>query len=107
MTVRGEDRGLALVSIFAEPDPTLLSASHGTLNVCHYQGYNDLHVVDVRSIQSLIAMVPFPTTPDEAAQNKYAESYYIVEKLFLASNIVGRQQEGASEEAQSDSEEEE
>ena len=49
---------LAVISVYSEPDPELLIASHGTLISCNYLGDSSLQVIDVSCIQSVVAMVP-------------------------------------------------
>ena len=49
---------LALVSLFSDPDPTLLRLSVNTLWSCEYQGDAALRFIDIRSIQAVVAMVP-------------------------------------------------
>lgn len=57
--IGGISKALALVSIYSAPDEYLLRHSHSTLLVCRYQS-EVLFVIDVKSILSVVAMVPFP-----------------------------------------------
>ena len=49
---------LAVISQYSKPDSNLLSTSHGTFTSCQYFGDGSLVVVDVFSIESVVAMVP-------------------------------------------------
>ena len=55
-----ETRGFALVSPYSPPNKYLLHISHDTLVVCRYEGDATLWAIDVKSILSVVAMVPFP-----------------------------------------------
>ena len=50
---------LAVLSVYSEPDPGLLAASHGTLIRCDYLGDTSLQVIDVDHIQSVVSMIPY------------------------------------------------
>ena len=67
---------LALVSLFSERDEDLFQASHCTVWSCQYQGCDRLLVVDVKSIISVVAMVPYH-------QEQHVLQYVLVEKLGL------------------------
>ena len=49
---------LAVISVYSEPNPTLLKESAGTVLACQYCGDSSLVVVDFGSIISVVAMVP-------------------------------------------------
>jgi hypothetical protein len=51
---------LALLSMFSPPDQAILEESHHTVYLCHYAigGAAALTVVDVKSIKSVVSMVP-------------------------------------------------
>ncbi|KAF8869902.1 hypothetical protein CPB84DRAFT_1693643 [Gymnopilus junonius] len=49
---------LAVLSVYSEPDPELLAASHGTFISCRYLGDSSTQVIDVRHIKAVVAMVP-------------------------------------------------
>jgi hypothetical protein len=49
---------LAMISVYSEPNPDLLTVSHGTFASCQYFGDNALIVVDVLCLESVVAMVP-------------------------------------------------
>lgn len=55
---QGQEMTLAVVSMYSEPNPILLAASHGTFVSCQYLGDNALAVIEVSCIESVIAMVP-------------------------------------------------
>lgn len=68
----------ALVLFYSPPEEYFLQLSHGTLVVCRYQTENVLQVIDIRSILSVVAMIPFPFTV-----NGHSDYYYMVEKIGL------------------------
>lgn len=49
---------LAVLSVYSDPDPELLTASHGAFISCNYLGDSSLQVIDVYRIQSVVSMVP-------------------------------------------------
>jgi hypothetical protein len=86
-----ENRALALVSVYSPPIPELLALSHGTLWASRYQGSNAFRVINVKSVLSVVAMVPL---------NAVEGHFFVVEKLgldvaFLGGGIV--ENNGANE----------
>ncbi|EGO03229.1 hypothetical protein SERLA73DRAFT_119031 [Serpula lacrymans var. lacrymans S7.3] len=80
MQNNSEKRPVALVSFYSEPHNTLLKASFGTVWSCTSQGDSSLHVVSIKAILSVVAMVPhtpFPTS------NDVTERFFVVEKPGL------------------------
>ena len=68
----------ALVSLYGPPDPDLLSDSFNTLWACTYSGAENLSVIAVKSILSVVSVQPLPTVdgdPDGL--------FFIVEKSGL------------------------
>ncbi|KAJ7156577.1 hypothetical protein C8R43DRAFT_883855, partial [Mycena crocata] len=57
--INGDMRTLALMSPYSRPNPKLLAASSNTLWVCETTGETPLQVVDVKSMYSVVGMVPF------------------------------------------------
>jgi hypothetical protein len=53
-----------MVTLFSEPDPYWLQESHQTYRLCRKGGDDDVVVVPVQDLRSLIAMIP-----DESQQN--------------------------------------
>ncbi|KAM6489411.1 hypothetical protein JOM56_015128 [Amanita muscaria] len=90
----------AMVVTYSNPHPDFLSASHSTLWVTRNLGNLGLHVVDAKSIQSVVAMVPFVLKEEETncldSFNKYKDCVCMVEKPFLA--IVSIHEELGQEE---------
>ncbi|CDO72558.1 hypothetical protein BN946_scf184983.g41 [Trametes cinnabarina] len=91
--VIGEDtHTLAMVSQFSTPDIEILQESAKTLMVCNYQGDDALRVIRATEITSVVAMVPLPMTPAEAAEpgshKRYATRYFVVEKMGLDITIL-------------------
>ncbi|KJA14969.1 hypothetical protein HYPSUDRAFT_149723, partial [Hypholoma sublateritium FD-334 SS-4] len=70
---------LAVISVYSEPDPTLLKESAGTVVACRYRGDSSLVVIDFTSIVSVVGMVPhnFPGLDVEE------DWRYVVEKPGL------------------------
>ena len=85
----------ALVSCYDEPDKTLLEESCQTLYVARYLGKQALKIINVRSIQSVIGMVPFmlsePEEQNEEICAKYSQCYFVAEnpaKHFSSADCV-------------------
>ena len=68
-----DQRKVALVSLLDAADAQLYESSHGTLSVHKYHGDDNLIVVDIKSIRSSIALVPFPPpdNPTDADRNLF------------------------------------
>jgi hypothetical protein len=79
-TIHGATQTLAVVSNYSPPDLALLHRSHETLWTCHNQGPEDLHVIKVQIIHSVIAMVPFPFN---------REKFFMGEKIGLDVTMLG------------------
>lgn len=77
-TLGDELRAFALVSLYSPPNEFILRMSHTTLVVCRYQGEEVLRVVDVNSILSVVAMVPFDFLIDN-----YNDQYFMIEQVGL------------------------
>ena len=83
---------LALVSLYGPPDQWLLEQSHHSLWSCKPQG---LAVVDVKSILSVVAMIPHsPSIPGNA---QVEERFFVVEKIGLEVANMGGFQEQLAE----------
>jgi hypothetical protein len=54
-----------LVSVFSPPDQDILKLSHNAAYICYRSEPEALSVVDVKTINAVVAMVPdFQVTPD-------------------------------------------
>ena len=78
---------------YTNPDRKLLLESHGMLCVC--QPWGDVfHVINVKTIQSVVTMIPFPLRKEEedipAIRSSYQNAFYVGEKPFLSSRLKGR-----------------
>jgi len=73
-----ETRGYALASMYSPPSEHLLRLSENTLIVCRYRGDAALVVIDVKSILSVVAMIPFPFTIDGDG-----DQYFMIEHVGL------------------------
>src|SRR4051794_216831 len=94
LRVNEEEKTLALVSVYSQPDAALLIASSDTLWLCQDCCDTALHVIDVKSIQSVVAMVPWPA--DDALLN--GRCYFLVEKLGLDIAYLGGNEEAIPDE---------
>jgi hypothetical protein len=76
-----------LVSLYAQPDSELLRHSYGTLWVAQYLGKRALGIVTIKSIHSVVGMIPFILSDTENANAeihaKFATCYFVSEKPFL------------------------
>lgn len=95
---------LALVSLFTRADPELYSQSSHTLLVCEYLGDDGLLVVSAKSIQSVVAMIPFvpPNFYDGERWNKESEYFFVVEKLGLGIGEIDGSEEWRNEDNEGD-----
>jgi hypothetical protein len=77
-----EIKGLALISLYDPPDPDLLRDSSNALWVAHYRGDDNLKVIDIKSIATCVAMIPFTKPPDGR--------FFVCEKMGLeVGNLSG------------------
>lgn len=76
--VEGAEETLALCSIYSPVDHDLREYTHGALNVCNYKGEDNLIVIRVMSIISVIAMV-LVRNQVEGLRHQY----FLVEKFTL------------------------
>ncbi|KAF8337291.1 hypothetical protein F5887DRAFT_890610 [Amanita rubescens] len=79
---------VAMTRPYTNPDPRLLQKSHGTLYVCQLRE-NVLNVINVKTIQSVVAMIPFPLRREEAVEESYQNFFYVGEKPFFELTIEG------------------
>lgn len=73
-----ELQAFALVSCYAPPNEHILQFTNNTLVICRYHGEGALMVINVRSILSVVAMIPFPFLLDG-----HDNQYFMVEKIGL------------------------
>ncbi|KAJ8487112.1 hypothetical protein ONZ45_g14448 [Pleurotus djamor] len=71
-------RGYALLSLFSLPNDDIRQDSFGVLRACSYQGDQDLHVVPVSSIKSVVSMQPLPHVPGDTP-----DLWFVVDKPGL------------------------
>ncbi|KAJ3001952.1 hypothetical protein NUW54_g6112 [Trametes sanguinea] len=83
----GEARNIvALVSIFGPRDPELFEASKKTVQLHTYQGTSSLRVIDVKSIRSVVGVIPDDGAVGRDYETDYqhlheGSQYFVVEKL--------------------------
>jgi hypothetical protein len=70
------------------------------LHVCRFQK-DDLGVIDIKTIQAVIGMVPFPLKTEEEKKPeiraKYHDCFYVAEKPFFELTIEGFGESGTQE----------
>ncbi len=84
----GKETTLAIISVYSQPNPILLTESHGSYASCQYFGDDNLVAVDVRCIESVIAMVPH----SPPYSNDHEHHFFLVERpgldiINLGSNL--------------------
>ena len=77
-TFGGTSEALAIISLYSPPDNYLLYIIHNALCVCKYQGEDSIVVINVKSILSVIVMVPFPFT-----LRGHGDQYFMIEQIGL------------------------
>ena len=82
--VEGVEETLALCSIYSPVDFDLREYTHGTLNICNYEGEDSLIVIRVASILSVVAMVPVRNQVEGLRRQ-----YFLVEKFALGVVDIG------------------
>ncbi|KAJ6514364.1 hypothetical protein C8R47DRAFT_1282332 [Mycena vitilis] len=82
-----EQKTLALVSVYSEPDPDVLRESYEMVALCEYYGDDDLDVIEVDQIQAGVAMIPIG---EEG-------TYFVGEKLGLDIDALDGRQEDMEE----------
>ena len=91
----------AMTHPYTNPDPKLLQESHGTLCICQPRE-NGFYVIDVKAIQSVVAMIPFPLRREEEAipaiKSSYQNAFYVGEKPFFELMIEGKDDEDSDQE---------
>jgi hypothetical protein len=91
--VKETETTLALVSLYSLPHRELLEHSYHTLLSCAYEGDAHLQVVDIKSIMSVVAMVPHLPFPEDPLPR-----YFVVEKPGLDVACLGGVVEAMPEE---------
>lgn len=88
-TVNNTTKGLALISVYDPPDEDLLRDSSNALWVALYRGEDHLKVIDIKSIATCVAMVPFTKPPDGR--------FFVCEKMGLEVGNLGGFHEDAGD----------
>ena len=91
--IKETETALALVSLYSPPHRELLEYSYHTQMSCTYGGDTHLRVVDIKSILSVIAMVPHLPFPGDSL-----DRYFVVEKPGLDVAWLGGVVEAVTEE---------
>ena len=104
------ERTFAMVSVYSNPDKNLLKQSFDMLQVVHYWSKEALHVVDAKSISSVVILIPFIVSKQEQQDlsicAQYSQCFFVSEKPFLdfTTTTDPLQPEEADEEADTHSE---
>jgi hypothetical protein len=77
---------VAMLSIYSPPDAHLLDISSGTLWACRYQADQNLQVVDVKDIASVVGMPPLPHHPVPGTR-------FVAERVGLNIDTMGSVEE--------------
>ena len=93
--IQEQEFSLVLVSLYSRPCPTLLKVSVNTLWSCEYQGDSGLIFIDVKSIRSVVAMIPHVPLVDG---RQAGERFFLVEKPGFDVAVMAGVEEGISEE---------
>jgi non-ribosomal peptide synthetase component E (peptide arylation enzyme) len=56
---------VAMVLLYSAPDVEICSVSQDTLWVCQHACAHEYHLINVKTIQSVVAMIPFPLSAVE------------------------------------------
>ncbi|KAK7044947.1 hypothetical protein R3P38DRAFT_2508434, partial [Favolaschia claudopus] len=83
-----EPTPLAMVSVFGIPDRALLKESFNTLWVAR-MGEAGMRVIPAKSIQSVVAMIPFPSqrgVPPEV-EERFRGLHFLYEKMGLGYSV--------------------
>lgn len=80
-----ESTTVALVSVFSPPDAHILEASSETLWIATYRGDLALRVIDVKTIISVVAMIPLPMSDTEGESHT---RFFLAEKPGLDISCV-------------------
>ena len=75
--VGGIEETLVMCSLYSPADEYRRDYTHGALIVCNYEGDSNLVVIRVKSILSVIGMMPFKE------QDEGTRQFYLVEKFGL------------------------
>ena len=78
------ERTYALVSVWSDPDMDLLRESSEMVYLCRYHGDACLWVIDVKTITSVVAMIPM--TPHNADSSTH---FFLLEKPGLEIQQLG------------------
>ncbi|KAH9016017.1 hypothetical protein EDB84DRAFT_1252809, partial [Lactarius hengduanensis] len=79
------------VKVYSQPDPSLLRLSMNTLWSCVYLGDRALKFVDVKAIQSVVAMIPHRPSIDSRSVE---DRFFLVEKPGFDVAIMSGIEEG-------------
>jgi hypothetical protein len=91
---------LALISIWSASDSNRLKQSYGTLYITGYQDDNALAVIDVKTVVSVVSMVPMP--PEERQAEIENNIFFLVERSGLeAYELAGIGEEDGDNESSS------
>ncbi|KAL6301894.1 hypothetical protein BKA93DRAFT_751636 [Sparassis latifolia] len=83
-----------MLSLYSEPDATILQSSYNKVWLCCYQGAAALKVVDMRDIISVVGMVPEPVYVHLGGTAEISDHYFVVEKIGLQVSYLAGELKG-------------
>ena len=92
LRIQGERKYLAMVSLYGRPHADLHEQSSGALYACSLGGDDGVAVIEVKTILSVVAVVPFP------AHLGWQDRVFVVEKPGLDVAAIGGVAEAIDEE---------
>ncbi len=90
----GDEKALVLVSLFSNPDPTLLRLSVNTLWSCEYLGDSALKFIDIKCIHAVVVMVLHAPAIGE---QPVCKQFFLIEKPGFDVAVISGIEEDASE----------
>lgn len=81
---------VALITLYSDHHPYLLEQSYGVLASCTKLGEASLQVIDISTIQSVVAMIPHHPRVHGVAE----ERYFLVEKMGMEITRFGSEENG-------------
>ena len=87
MQIDNDLHTLALLSVYGPPDPGLYELSQQTVKLCKYFGDANLLVINVKTVCSVVAMVPHKVTLPGKVDME--DCWFVVEKPGLEAAYIG------------------
>ncbi|KIL57255.1 hypothetical protein M378DRAFT_88135 [Amanita muscaria Koide BX008] len=97
---------LCVISVFSQPESSLLAESSHTVYSCHYEGDESLIAIDVKQIKAVVAMIPYFKLTDEGIHTPETE-HFLVEKPYMEVTYLRGEEDPDSETEEQGGEEDE